>query len=571
MKKFILFCSVLSFFGVSCVSMFTVGPGYDQALETLYERLESGNALDHRLDKLMRRILPRITSEIGDLREVLVNSDYSKNAVNFYVVRPEQLRRIVGTAPPTFRSWHEAGEILKWNLVVVRPNLVFADDIFLSNILICTEGYADIINRVEKSEGSDKRFAPLCGRKESVAGMYARYMMMLMLIDDRNSLRRGIEQWHSDILGYLPLPTQEELFLLSMLLILGHEFAHLREGSEVGYQQIIQLVSDLLTGKPRHEEEMADEIAISAVKRYYHALVSSHAADKGSKNVKEVPIFQTYAIIAVANILRDQALVEMFDGFRGLRAPEVFVRVTRWDEVCNDPERAYGPIALEEVSCAFTFGGFPILTESEFNGLRKRLLEETHLAAHIHAFVRNAKLRGILEDLMPRFRQQAEEELRPFRALLENQPSKATPTIVPNWLQNAGLGVTRSFVERTFQGAVRFEEGVTCPKDSCIVGFFDKGPGYIEIIGPPADVKLLSLVFPTGTKGQRESFASWCERLMNNVGVVVSDDLRQNLWKLIEKLASCPGASSLTVHGRVVVTFEQLNSSPFTVLRLNGR
>ena len=572
MNKLLLLCSLLLFCEFSCTTATPPMRGRDRSIETLYDRLEKGGALEHRFDLLMERILPRIALEIRDPRMALINSSYSDSAINFYIVKPEQLRHVVGPVPPGFSSWHEMGDMVEWNFIAVAPNLVFVDDIFFSAFLWSEWVLSSIITDVERNIGSAERFAPIIGsKKKQMAGLYARYKTMLMLIDERNSLRTNMGRWHSNISSYLPPPVQDELFSLSMLLVFGHELAHLRDRSEGRFQDIVQPLFDLLSEKQVREEEIADQIAISAVKRYYLNLVSTRAANMGLTDVKEVPVFETYAVIAIANILRDLYLVEMFDRFRGLRAPEVFVELTRWDNVCSEPSRAYGPVLLEEVSAAYDYGGFPILTESEFIWKREKLLNDVLLSRHSHNFVRSYKLRSIFEDLMPEFRNQAEMELKPFRALLENQPSKATPVFVSIFLEGTGLGVTRSFVEHMFQGAVRFEQGVTCPKDSCIVGFFYKYQGFMELIGPPADVKLIRLVFPTGTQGQREAFGSWCERLLNGVGVTVSSDLRQDLWKLIEKLANCPGARSQSVHGKVVVTIEQLNLSPFTVVWLNGR
>ena len=288
MKRFILFCALLMVYEFSCGSAVTAVSVSNRALETLYERLENGSALEHSYDLLMGRILPRIASEIGDSRKVQVNLEYSEDAINVYVVKPEQLRNISGTVPPGFRSWAEAVENMKGTLLAVPPNIIYVDDIYLGIILICTHGHSDIYTRVYNSERSTtpKGFAPRVGNKWQVAGTYARFQMMLMLMDERNSLRRGLRLWHSKILNQLPLRTQEEWFLTSMLLVFGHEFAHLREGTEEGFDDTLQLLLDRSAGKQRHEEKKADEISISAVRRYYDRLVTSYAAAKGSGTVE---------------------------------------------------------------------------------------------------------------------------------------------------------------------------------------------------------------------------------------------------------------------------------------------
>ena len=57
---------------------------------------------------------------------------------------------------------------------------------------------------------------------------------------------------------------------------------------------------------------------------------------------------------------------------------------------------------------------------------------------------------------------------------------------------------------------------------------------------------------------------------MKSVGAPFSDSLRQDLRKVIEKLASCPGARSVSVQGKIWVALDQLNRSPFTVLWLEA-
>ncbi len=388
---------------------------------------------------------------------------------------------------------------LRLNALALRPNLILVDarlldflSVALNNALTATtahllkEGfYADVM-RNAMAQASYADFADIeeFFKPGSVADGSPIWKLAEQSLEtyQRMSNEKGP-------LGSL----KNSYFVVVFAILLEHEIAHLDGGGTPHWAFRIKSVVEQAAASMVYREELrADRIALDRVTRMMEMFrIWSRSNPSELDEYFEDPFFGNLPLIAYAGFLRDLALYDGLQGFRGLAARDLALSFLHRNCEEEPGLELLGFNAQDRILAAGR-KSLPILTEEEFSILRSRLANADLSQTHRHNFVRAEEVLARIK-LLPQFIDVENPRQSDYiNALLQNKPSLAfidkSPFIpIPGTDMNHIVDKAKLWM--------KLEPAVMCPLERCYVGHFPNGDGFVEVIGTATQLSDLRFVY----------------------------------------------------------------------------
>ena len=304
--------------------------------------------------------------------------------------------------------------------------------------------------------------------------------------------------------------------------IVLHELGHLQASTQGQLVEPIEtLVKNILEYPARQKllraEEAADEFAANQLKASFLRLSQDPKTAKSAQANEGLE-----AVIATLKYLRDVALVDGFQTFRGLQPEDLFVNFVHKD--CSKEPKTKDMHFANPGKIQFAyFEYFPVLTTQEFQQIRTGLLRRIQSGTHPHHFSRAGR---ILSSIEPQFSESDGRAIRErilgpaaffLEAVIQDDPLLLRKDLKGN------IGMTRVAALKGIEVGFDVVPGATCVSNECWVGTLkSKRPGFVEIIGPPGNLRRLRLTLPMfGNQGVASLNDANAEAYIENMAVVL--------------------------------------------------
>jgi hypothetical protein len=379
--------------------------GKKQQIERLYKKfyleLKSSNILDDRFNPVMKNIFTDIKNKMGIDKKVLVNSMYKNDSLCVYIYNHRTVKRAIENKSLSDRTAKILAASFD-NFTALPPNIVLIDSKFLGLLLLLNyNSQLGIAQAIPDSIPSDF----------SNRARYIKESHTLNIID--NYLRfanieayRDENRWYSELDSiftvmarvFAGLETKTKniteivssnIFVPYFLTIVSHELAHLEiESNEIrGWDSLDDYIQNIPYMHIQQEERKADEIAFQLINK-------TLSGSSDSINIQS--LFYIQGVIEFAETLRDLVLVEIFDGFHGLKAKDVLFYVEEKYPL-DENLKSLSFVNAERVEVAI-WREAPIMTKDELEDIIKRLKQKGSSLTHQHLLLRGREILQIARD-----------------------------------------------------------------------------------------------------------------------------------------------------------------------------
>ncbi|TXN26877.1 hypothetical protein [Methylobacterium sp. WL19] len=452
----------------------------------------------HEKDRLVSVHAPAVRALLNDtptirskFQSIRVNQPHEAGSLNIYLINAAlDLKQIVD------QDTKRALTNIRRNARAVPPDSIFIDNDLLS--ILAYNAQIDVNYRAESTRvGIDllttKRRAEdrpmtsfLMARSGRVAGILSDIDRFEALFSRRNNLPDPLMLGRAVSLAGQTFNLPDSYFASNMFLVqaslaplLFHEVGHLVAGSEGDFYSLITNFFDRRTReKVQVLEQKADEFAARAIAELYKV---QKLSDESLVRIYQT-VFLRQPPIASIKYMRDDALIKLFDGYRGLHYEDLFFQIYH---------RACGLVSNSSYGNSHNimfgkFGYVPILRSREREALRQQLNSYLASSTHAHGIIRSDKF-------FEMFQASTGEDLSGLSSLYSgmlNRLINDEKELFPDYFPAKGLGVSSSNV-MTALGATYVEEGKSC--ESCKIG--ELQDGYVEVLGADNDLGVIRLVY----------------------------------------------------------------------------
>lgn len=423
------------------------------------------------------------------------------DCIRLFVIPPARIRELQGRPEGGFLRG------LNLNAKAIRPNLVLIDELLLDFIFV------NALNQ--------KQTALFAGQQHDFSTSFAIASLQLLnyfTLELKREQDDYLKHWQpiSTVAtkhlerGFNEVTGRFASTLISLLI--EHEIAHLKADSS-WLDRLQDRVAFLVSrASILDEERRADAVALAASsKLLFEDLLKLEPQFREEFNKQPFALadvahlITSQHLLGFAQVLRDRSLHDAFEGFRGHRAHENLLDF-RFKECSAARRDGRLPFADPSDMHAVLFRRLPLLTRSEFDAMRVRLLgpSGTSVSTHDHNLIRAQNIyRHVRKD--DKFGAYAfldDDQFLPLLdALMQNKPELLHDLYRKNFTGELGGAKAGPLVEFLSKG--RLEPAVVCPEGECYTSRMD-GLGHLELVlnsGKVAYVRGVLQINRQGTEG----------------------------------------------------------------------
>ncbi|MEE8629254.1 MULTISPECIES: hypothetical protein [Methylobacterium] len=431
---------------------------------------------------------PTIASRFQSIR---VNQPYKSGSLNIYLINND-----ADFSDITDHTTKRYLNNIRKNARAIPPDSIFIDNDLLS--ILAFNAQIDVWYRAESTRiGIDmitKKKPPMDRSKvlflASRAGRMAGILSDIDRYDALFSKKRDLPDptvlgTATSIAGQVfNLPNSKfssNRFLIqaSLAPLLFHEVGHLTAGAEGDFYS---LIADFFDRRAREKikimEQKADEFSVRAIADLYNA-----------QKLSNEPLLKMYQTVylrqpAIASIkyMRDDAIIKLFDGYRGLKYEDLFFEI--YHRACGI---AYNSSYEDSRNIIYgKFGYVPILRLKEREFIKQQVNKYLSSSTHIHGIIRSNAFFEMLQSITT-------EDLSGLSYLYSRMLDRLIndeKELFPGYFPDKGLGVSSSDV-LSILGAANVEMGQSC--ENCKVG--ELKDGYVEVLGDDNNLGVIRLIY----------------------------------------------------------------------------
>lgn len=471
---------------------------------TFYRTISEGGLLDKRIDSEFSSILANIINARDSNRKISINKEYNDSVLNIYLVDAKKIEHIAGTLrllnyPANINKWIEdALARLKNNAFAFDRNMIVFDTYFLANFALSGfNGMLMFSQYIGETTGAGLQ-ANAQNEETQIAQRYS-------IIADRQRLRNIRNAKDHVVPGREPIALLVPLFkaatsenassMISYPLfpIVMHELGHLDTATAGSFS----------TFKPSCPPTTGDNAAPIARDRNATVVeeqrADSYAADWLrsilKKSTPREMMLITQGVIETEKFLRDDVLVRAFSGFRGLETEDYFINIEH--NLCtNNGYKNDSMFAdIDFVNNGY-FRFAPLLTNTEFNMLSRKVSGNLCKTTHPHNFLRASNMLKVIQDELGVTLEAC--IIAPQLDMLGSFIAADPKMIAPPYTGHTGISFS-TLIKGLGDLNIKMEmnSAVNCPTDKCwIVRFENDTLGFLEVVGPEKDIAYARLIMP---------------------------------------------------------------------------
>ena len=518
-------------------------------------------------------VLRPTLQELAPRRAIVINGAYRSDALVVYLTDAELLASREGD---TRIAGHRLSEIVRNNFVAISPNIIVIDDAFLS-MLVATAfndgvGYtqATMYTRNIPVTLESKILSPEVQRVMHISEMFAaaatyqQYTNVLAILDpaeERDSWRevaKGLasmwddgERIDTDPGGTRKL--MQRMFVTSLGPVFAHELGHLDHGQS-GQLAASGLLGSIAVVTQRDAERQADLYAARFMERRLEEIRRVNGDNEALFSFEAQPLFW------FVKLLRELALAEAFHDFRGLTAQDALMSIEH--RGCAKAPTLY-PINAGDFWRSEQ-NEIPVLTESEWQTMRERMLRRRATASHDDAIMRARDILARLDENFVPAVASVLEYIKFFDAITKDDPTILERDPMP------GIGMNASTFMQKFTGLGTFERAAGFGTNRTHIAVLPGG-GYVEVRGNDEMEYLRAVMHRPFGDDKALKINIHNTIAMVNLAASVFPDAEgavQSVQQFFLTNAECRWSSRQTRIGDIGLRFRRLNNSDYFVLEV---
>ncbi len=529
-RKKITITILIAWLALIAINIFRRDEIFTKTYNTFFQEIKRFELIDNRYNTLITKVCSTVASAMGITESVLVNATYSSNDICIFVLNPHLFQRednkYRGISLKSRRMIRECRD----NFIYYEPNVVLIDSKFLSLLIITsynsTTAFAQAMDTYMPFINEADSLARLLGiniSDSTVTNLPENISSIIKTANDGLStannldtyLRMGNIQYYNEedkwfqsgtywfenldsstasIAKHFSSDTlvlddsvdafkDEEYLLPTIFTVSSHEFAHhiisdyhiWDFSSFEGFRYYFESIFN--------EELIADALSTFNILEYAESL-------KGLKQ----GIFLN-GITDSAELLRDIVLVDIYNGFRGFRAQDLFITIEEHDPLPEYAKQA--PFTWPDRIKYASWHPTPLLTIDELVGLMGKVRRKGIFSTHEELLVRGYSITFNLAQEFPFFTNTfyGYEELleTPIRKKgdLRDIYSKMSEHDAPS---GRGTGLSKNDVLNYIGDDFDIYEAISVKGNECWVGYSKESrKNILEIYGPGNNVLKASM------------------------------------------------------------------------------